>query len=391
VSPRLRGRGTPTAADARFMARALELAARGVGRTWPNPPVGAVFVRNGRVVGEGFHAAAGGPHGEVAALLDAGDRARGAELYVTLEPCTVHGRTPPCSDAMVALGLRRAVIATTDPNPRVRGRGVRALRAAGVEVVVGPGHDEAQALIAGFRMRMTAGRPLVTLKLATTLDGRIAARGGDARWITGPDARRLAHRLRDVHDAVLVGAGTVRADDPRLTCRVPGGRDPVRVVLAGPRLDLPPRAQLLRPGGPPTWVVTTTAADPPRSARLARAGVEVITVPGRRGRAAFGDVARALGARGLTTLLVEGGGEVAASALRAGVVDRLVLFVAPTLLGGDARPAIGALDVARVADAVGLRDVTVGRAGRDLVVEARVALRAGKPFASPRRARYRKP
>lgn len=358
-------------ADARFMARALALAARGLGRTWPNPSVGAVFVRNGRVVGEGFTRPAGGPHAEIVALRQAGDRARGADLYVTLEPCSHHGRTPPCADALLGLGLRRVVVAQVDPNPRVRGRGIRRLRAAGVQVDVGEGRDEAERLLAGFRRWITTGRPLVTLKLAGSWDGRIAAAGGDARWITGPAARRIAHGLRDVHDAILVGAGTVRQDDPELTCRLRGGHDPVRVVLAGSDLRLPPRAKVLA-GGPPTWVVAPRDAAPGRVAALERRGIPVVLVPARRGRMSFDAVLAALGARGLTTLLVEGGSTVAAAALGSGAVDRLVWFTAPLLLGGDGVPAVGALGIRRVADGIRLDVQGVAWAGSDLVVEARV-------------------
>lgn len=358
-------------ADARFMARALALAARGLGCTWPNPSVGAVFVRSGRVVGEGFTRPAGGPHAEIVALRQAGARARGADLYVTLEPCSHHGRTPPCADALLSLGLRRVVVAQVDPNPRVRGRGIRRLRAAGVQVDVGEGRDEAERLLAGFRRWVTTGRPLVTLKLAGSWDGRIAAAGGDARWITGPAARRIAHGLRDVHDAILVGAGTVRQDDPELTCRLRGGHDPVRVVLAGSDLRLPARAKVLA-GGPPTWVVAPRDAAPRRVAALERRGVSVVLVPARRGRMPFDAVLDALGARGLTTLLVEGGSTVAAAALGSGSVDRLVWFTAPLLLGGDGVPAVGALGIRRVADAIRLDVQGVAWAGADLVIEARV-------------------
>jgi len=362
----------PAAADARFMARALELAARGLGRTFPNPPVGAVFVHGGRVVGEGFHRRAGLPHAEIEALRAAGGRVRGATLYVTLEPCAHWGRTPPCADALLGLGLGRVVVAMVDPNPRVRGRGIARLRRAGIPVVVGPGAEEARLLTEGYRSRVLRGRPLVTLKLATTLDGRIAAPGGDARWITGPGARRLAHALRDISDAVLVGAGTVRADDPRLTCRLPGGRHPVRIVLAGRALDLPARARVLARGGPPTWVIAPRGARPARVAALRRRGVEVLLVPGRRGRLPFAALARLLGARGLTSLLIEGGATVAAEALRARVVDRLVLFVAPALLGGDAVAAVGPLGLGRVRDALRVTDLALGRVGSDIVLEGRV-------------------
>ncbi len=357
------------------MGRALELAARGLGRTFPNPPVGAVLVRGGRVLGEGFHTRAGAPHAEIEAVKAARGRVRGATLYVTLEPCTHHGRTPPCVDALLALGLRRVVVAMIDPNPRVRGRGVARLRQAGIPVLVGPGAEEARLLTAGYRSRVLRGRPVVVLKLAATLDGRIAAAGGDARWITGPRTRRWAHALRDVTDAVLVGAGTVRTDDPRLTCRLPGGRNPVRVVLCGPRLALPSAARVLRTARAPTWVVAPVGAAPARVAALRRRGVEIVLVPGRRDRVSFARLVRALGARGLTTLLIEGGGTVAAEALRARVVDRLVLFLAPALLGGDAVPAIGSLGFTRVGRAVAVEGLAVGRIGRDLVLEGRVRYR----------------
>lgn len=356
------------------MGRALALAERGLGRTYPNPPVGAVVVRGRRVVGEGFHARAGAPHAEIVALRQAGPAARGAELFVTLEPCTHHGRTPPCVDALLPLGLKRVVVATTDPNPRVRGRGIRRLRAAGIEVVVGPRGAEARELLAGFRSLMLVGRPLFTLKLATTLDGRIATRRGDARWITGPVARRLAHRLRNRHDAILVGAGTIRADDPRLTCRLPGGRNPIRVVVVGREVNLPPTARVLRTGDAPTWVVVPRKALPSRLAVLRRHGVEIVTVAtGRGGRASFTRIGRVLGRRGLTSVLIEGGAMIAAEALRAGVVDRVVLFLAPRFLGGDALPAIGPLRIGRLAEALRLRHVRVAPAGDDLIVSGRVA------------------
>jgi len=364
-------------ADARHMARALELAARGLGRTFPNPPVGAVLVRGNRVVGEGWHHRAGGPHAEILALRAAGAHGRGATLYVTLEPCTHFGRTPPCLDALLPLGLRRVVVAMADPNPRVRGRGIAGLRRARIPVVVGPGAEEARRLTAGYTMRMRHGRPLISLKLATTLDGRIAAAGGDARWVTGAAARRLAHGLRAVSDAVLVGAGTVRADDPRLTCRLRGGHDPIRIVVAGPALRLPAHARVLAGGGPPTWVVAPANAAPGRVAALRRRGVDVLLVPGADGRVPFDALAQALGARGLTSVLVEGGGDVAAAALRARVVDRLVLFVAPRLLGGDGVAAIGALGIRGMRTALRVEGPSVARVGDDLVLEGRVRYSRG--------------
>jgi len=370
------------------MARALELAARGVGRTFPNPPVGAVFVRGNRIVGEGWHHHAGGPHAEIEALRDAGERARGAELFVTLEPCAHHGRTPPCVEALLPLGLGRVVVAMRDPNPRVRGRSIQRLRRAGVAVVVGAGAADAEELLVGHTSVTIRRRPHVVLKLATTLDGRIAAAGGDARWITSSAARRVAHGLRDVCDGVLVGAGTVRADDPELTCRVRGGRDPVRVVLSGPRLALPRRARVFTSGRAPTWVVAPRGATATEVAALERAGARVLLLPARRGRVPFADVLRALAAEvGLTTVLLEGGADVAAEALRARLVDRLVLFLAPSLLGGDGLGAIGSLGIRRAADALRVRGLRVAHVGPDLLLDARPPVADAAPFASVRRSR----
>ena len=378
-----RRRVAEPSADGRFMARALELARQGLGRTHPNPSVGAVLVRSGRVVGEGFTAPAGGPHAEVGALRAAGARAKGADLYVTLEPCAHVGRTPACVEALLPLGLRRVVIAAVDPNPRVRGRSIRRLRAAGVSVTVGVGEAEANAIMAGYRSTMLRGRPLVMLKLASTLDGRIASRTGDARWITGAAARRRAHELRDVHDAILVGASTVRADDPELTCRIPGGRDPVRVVVCGPRLDLPARARVLDVRTAPTLIVTAAGADPRRVAQLRRRGVAVAPIPGRRGNVSALALMRTLTARGITSVLVEGGATVAADLLHLGLVDRIAWFVAPSILGGDALPAVSGLGIDEVGAAIRLEHIDVARAGDDVLVTASVRPKdGGRPFAS---------
>jgi diaminohydroxyphosphoribosylaminopyrimidine deaminase/5-amino-6-(5-phosphoribosylamino)uracil reductase len=337
------------------------------------------------VIGEGFHSRAGAPHAEAEALRAARGQVRGATLYVTLEPCAHHGRTPPCADTLAPLGLRRVVVAMVDPNPCVRGRGIARLRRAGVRVVLGPGAAEARVLTAGYATWMRHGRPLVVLKLAVTLDGRIAAAGGDARWISGPAARHLVHGLRDTMDAVLVGAGTVRVDDPRLTCRLPGGRNPTRVVLAGRRLALPADARVLS-GRPPALVIAPLGAAPRRVGVLRRRGVEVAMLPARQGRVPFGRVVRLLGERGITTLLLEGGATVAAEALRARAVDRAILFVAPRLLGGDGVAAIGSLGLRRVGAAIRLDPLAVGRLGDDVVLEGAVRY-PGATFASPGEAR----
>lgn len=326
--------------SARFMRRALALARKGLGRTAPNPAVGAVVVRRGRVVGEGYHRAAGEPHAEVLALRAAGEKARGADLYVTLEPCVHRGRTPPCTDAVVAAGIARVAYAMEDPNPRVRGRGARRLREAGLAVHEGPLSGEAGELNRGFARWVATGRPFVTLKLALSLDGQIAAAGGASRWISGEAARRLVHRMRSEADAVLVGGGTARRDDPLLTARVRGGRSPRRVVVTT-RPGALRRNRLLREGGGEV-IVACPAGIPRREAERLRAiGARVLPLPSRGGRIRAADLLAALGAEGVTSLLVEGGGKTAGWLAAEGAVDRYVLFVAPLLLGEGVRALSG--------------------------------------------------
>ena len=355
------------------MARALVLAARGFGRTHPNPPVGAVLVKGSRVIGEGFHRRAGGPHAEVAALRRADAGTAGATLYVTLEPCTHFGRTPPCVDAVLDARIARVVVGMRDPNPQVCGRGLRRLRQAGVSVSTGVLETECRRLLSGYHTYVTMRRPLVVLKLAASLDGRIATATGASRWITGARARRCSHEMRNRLDAVMVGAGTVRADDPRLTCRAPGGRDPIRIVLDG-RLSISPRSRVLRVRSQaPTWVFAAQDASERRAAALARAGAEVIRLRGR-GTVDLPRVLRELWLRGVTSVLIEGGATLAAAALRARLVDRIVLFLAPMIIGGDGVPAVAALGTKRVAGAVQLRNLKIDRVGEDLVIEASLPL-----------------
>lgn len=362
--------------DAAMMRRALALAERGVGRTSPNPPVGCVVVRDGAVVGEGRTAPAGGPHAEVVALAAAGPAAAGATAYVTLEPCAHHGRTPPCADALVAAGVARVVYALRDPNPRVDGAGAARLAAAGVAVEADVGADAAAALYAPFARWIATGRPFVTAKWAMSLDGRIATRSGDSRWISGSAARALAHRLRDRVDAVLVGAGTIRADDPELTVRLaadaapPDGRQPLRVVLAG-RRGVPPAARLFDTTVAPTLVV---AAGLPagQAAALAARGVEVVVVAGRAGRVDVDAVLDALGRRGLLHVLVEGGAAIHGSFAAARAIDAVWAVVAPLVIGGAAAPGpVGGRGAARLADAMRLADVTSHAVGDDIVIEGR--------------------
>jgi diaminohydroxyphosphoribosylaminopyrimidine deaminase/5-amino-6-(5-phosphoribosylamino)uracil reductase len=356
--------------DQRWMRAALELARRGLGEVWPNPAVGCVLVRDGRVVGRGWTQPGGRPHAEIEALSRAGEQARGATAYVTLEPCSHTGKTGPCADALVAAGIARAVVATRDPDPRVDGRGIERLRQAGVEVLEGVEREAAAELLAGFASRIVHGRPLVTLKLALTLDGRIATRTGDSKWITGPEARAEAHALRARQDAVAVGIGTALVDHPLLTVRLPGwaGRPRPRIVFDA-RLQLPLTAPLVAGAGQvPTWVLTLPDADRTRRHALQDLGVEVVEVPADgTGRLSMPAALAALGGRGLTRLLVEGGGRIAASLLAAGLVDRLVIFRAGLVLGGDAIPGVAGLGLELVAQAPVFRRAGLRTAGADVV------------------------
>jgi len=268
--------------DQAFMARALDLALQGRGLTSPNPVVGALVVAAGAVVGQGYHRRAGEAHAEVLALAEAGSRARGATLYVTLEPCNHHGRTPPCTDAIIAAGVRRVVFGVRDPNPLVRGGGGARLRRHGIAVELGVEAEACAELLAGFTSLVTRRRPLVTLKLAASLDGRIATSTGASRWITSPPARALVHQLRDEHDAIMVGAGTVIADDPQLTCRRRGGRDPLRVIVDG-RLRLPLTAAVVSERAAAGTAVATAVRGGAKLRALRRRGVRVVSLPGRRG------------------------------------------------------------------------------------------------------------
>jgi diaminohydroxyphosphoribosylaminopyrimidine deaminase/5-amino-6-(5-phosphoribosylamino)uracil reductase len=352
------------------MAVALRLAERGLGSVWPNPAVGCVLVQDGRIVGRGWTQPGGRPHGEVEALGRAGAAALGATAYVSLEPCAHYGRTPPCTMALLQAGVRRVVAATVDPDPRVNGRGIEQLRQAGVEVAVGFGRNEADAINAGFILRVRAGRPLVTLKLATSLDGRIATRTGASQWITGEPARAHGHLLRRSHDAVMIGSGTALADDPSLNCRLPGLEDgsPVRVVLDR-RLRLDPASKLATGARTmPTWLFTGSGAPPRRQEILRALGVDVQAVGiDATGRLDLGEVLAALASRGITRVLAEGGAELATSLLRARLVDRLAWFRAPVLIGGDGRAAIGDLGIDAIADAL-----APGPAGSTLLARDRL-------------------
>ncbi len=332
--------------DVHFMRQALRLARKGWGRTSPNPMVGAVLVRDNAVVGQGWHAMAGGPHAEVVAIRDAGEAAAGATLYVTLEPCSTQGRTPPCVDAILAAGIRRVVIGTCDPNPAHAGRAVATLREAGIEVVMDVEQAACQALNEAFFCWIRHRRPYVILKMAMTLDGKIATRTGESQWITGPVARRHVQRLRQWADAVLVGAETVRRDNPQLLVRSPRSwpRQPLRLV-ASRSGDLGDAPHVLTDGRAETRVVRADSPD--------------------AWRALLGE----LGARQITALLVEGGGQLAGELLAAGCVDKVAFFIAPRLLGGaDSRPVTAGPSPAHLADAAQLSHMQTRRLGADLLV-----------------------
>lgn len=339
--------------DQEYMRVALGLATRGLGNVWPNPAVGCVLVKEGRVVGRGWTQPGGRPHAETEALKRAGEAARGATAYVTLEPCSHHGKTPPCADALVAAGIARCVVAAGDTDSRVSGQGLERLRAAGISVETGVLQEEARTLNTGFFKRVEQGLPLVTLKIASTLDGKIALANGESKWITGPEARAMVHRERARHDVVLTGAGTLRADDPDLRCRLPGGdlRPVVRAVLS--RRGVSADSQLARSAGEaPVWVFCDADTDvPPGVRRFPLEGPEAVL--------------RTLAAEGVTRVMIEAGGRLAASFLGSGLVDRVLWFRAPMVIGGDGLPAISALGLDHLAQSPDFARLASGPVGRD--------------------------
>ncbi|MDX1501677.1 MAG: bifunctional diaminohydroxyphosphoribosylaminopyrimidine deaminase/5-amino-6-(5-phosphoribosylamino)uracil reductase RibD [Thermoanaerobaculia bacterium] len=361
----------PSDLEVELMRRALALARRAEGRTSPNPMVGAVVVRDGEIVGEGYHRRAGAPHAEVEALAAAGERARGARVYVTLEPCSHHGRTPPCADALLQAGVAEVVYAVGDPNELVSGRGHRRLEAAGVKVRAGLCADEARELNLPFFRHVTTGRPFVTAKFAMSLDGKIATRAGDSQWISGPESLLRVHEMRDTSDAILVGARTALTDDPRLTTRREGARDvrhPLRVV-ADSTGRVPATARLYAAEPPPGATLATTQAAPAvHREALSRQGVAVWTLPAAPdGRVSLSHLLDELGRHEVLTLMVEGGGELLAALLAEGLVDRLWAITAPLVIGGRGAPGpVGGPGVERLADALRLRRLRVESVGDDL-------------------------
>jgi diaminohydroxyphosphoribosylaminopyrimidine deaminase/5-amino-6-(5-phosphoribosylamino)uracil reductase len=362
------------ASDHKYMGRALELAARGRYTTDPNPRVGCVLVRNGEVVGEGWHVRAGGPHAEINALRAAGERAAGATAYVTLEPCCHHGRTPPCTEALIAAGVRRVVAAMDDPNPRVGGAGLQTLQAAGIEVCSGVLAAEAEQLNPGFVMRMRQGRPWVRCKLAMSLDGRTAMASGESQWITGEDARRDVHRWRALSSAIMTGVGTVLADDPSLTVRLGEGaagspRQPLRVIL-DTHLRTPPEARLL--GLPGETLILTCIPDAQREVRLDGNAVSVVTLPMDSGRLDLAAVMTYLGRMEINEVHLEAGATLSGALLAAGLVDELLVYLAPHLMGDAARGLFRLPGLERMEQRIGLSMSDIRAVGRDWRITATV-------------------
>jgi diaminohydroxyphosphoribosylaminopyrimidine deaminase/5-amino-6-(5-phosphoribosylamino)uracil reductase len=338
--------------DTRHMAHALALGRRGFGSAWPNPSVGCVLVKEGRIVGRGWTQPGGRPHAERMALEQAGSAAKGATAYVTLEPCAHHGKTPPCAEALIAAGVARVVSAIEDPDTRVSGKGFALLRAAGIKVETGVLAQEAERDLQGFLLSRREGRPFLTLKLALTLDGRIATASGESQWITGPEARRRVHALRMSHDVVMVGGGTARADDPLLTVRDMGTpRQPVRVVLSQ-SLDLPAEGRMAASARDvPLWLLHGASAPKARQEAWRETGATLIEVPTDNGQLAPQTVLRALAQAGLTRVFCEGGGQLAASLMQAGLVDQLIVFSAGAVIGSEGLPGVGGLKLTALSDA----------------------------------------
>ncbi len=364
------------------MRRALRIARKGEGRVSPNPMVGAVIVRDGRIIAEGYHRCCGANHAETNALMAAQGPVKGATLYVTLEPCSHHGRTPPCVEALIASRIGRVVIGTVDPNPLVCGKGIEALRRRGIETTVGVLDEECRRLNEIFFKFIRTGIPFVTVKFAQTLDGRIATSEGHSRWISSPASLRFAHRLRATHDAILVGAGTVLKDDPELTCRLVPGRNPLRLVVDS-RLRIPPDSRLFAGAPGERGIVATTERAPGRRRRLfEKRGIELFTLePDQTGQVDLGDLLRTLGRRGTASLLVEGGAALITSFLKAGLADRMIVVLAPKIVG-EGINAIGDLGIRRMDDALNLSVERILRRDGDWILDARI--RPGnRPDAPP--------
>ncbi len=354
--------------DKRYMRVALRLALKGAGTTSPNPLVGAVVVRGGKIIATGYHRLAGEDHAEIVALKQAGSRAKGATLYLNLEPCSHYGKTPPCTNSIVLAGVREVVAGMVDPNPRVSGRGIRKLRGAGIRVRVGILEEECRRLNEAFSKYITQRLPFVILKLAASLDGKIATSTGHSRWVTGESCRQYVHKLRNQVDAVLVGVGTVIADNPQLTCRVPGGRDPWRLVLDG-HLRIPLSAKLLHQRAPEKNIIVTGLRSSRTKIREIRElGAQVWRFPPREGKIPWTPLLNKLAAMGILSVMIEGGGTTASGALLEKRVDKILFFYAPKIIGGDGKAMVEALGVKAMRRCRQVTDLEVRKFGKDFLV-----------------------
>ncbi len=353
------------------MQRALALADKARGKTSPNPMVGALLVKGAEVVAEGYHKKAGTPHAEAVALARAGARAKGTTLYVNLEPCChTDKKTLPCTDGIIRAGVKRVVAAMKDPNPKVSGRGFRKLRAAGIDVISGVLRQEALDLNRVFIRFITTGLPYVTLKVAQSLDGKIATANGRSKWITGPVSRRMVHRLRSENQAVLVGAGTVKADDPSLTARIRSGKNPIRIIVDG-KLEISSNSKVLTDGLAPTWIATVKSPKRGPVSPVLQKAAEILYVGGKNGKLDMKELMREIGKRGVSSVLIEGGSGINAAVLRAGVINRVMFFIAPKIIGGrNAIPSVGGPGINLLEEAARLGSMSVTHTGADILVEA---------------------
>jgi diaminohydroxyphosphoribosylaminopyrimidine deaminase/5-amino-6-(5-phosphoribosylamino)uracil reductase len=354
--------------DEKYMRLAIELAEKAKGRTSPNPMVGAVIVKNNEIVGKGYHQKAGTPHAEVHAIKDAGEKAKDATIYVSLEPCSHYGRTPPCTQAIINAGLSRVVMAMTDPNPRVNGSGRKILESHGIEVTSGIFEEEARKLNEFFIKYITTKLPFVILKTAMTLDGKIATYSGKSKWITSEESRNRVHQIRNEVDAILVGIGTVIKDDPSLTTRIPDGRDAIRIILDS-HAKIPLNAKVLNLKSHAKTIVAVTSSAPEDKISQIKQKAEVIIIPEKDGRVNIYELMKKLGEMEITSVMIEGGAEVNASALKASVIDKVMFFIAPKILGGkDALSPIGGIGVDDPSEAIKLKDISIEQVGEDILI-----------------------
>ena len=357
------------------MRLALDLARKAEGKTSPNPVVGAVIVKSGKIIAKGYHKKAGSPHAEIIALRKAGRKSIGADLYVNLEPCCHHGKTPPCTEAIIAAGIKRVVLGIRDPNPLVRGKGIRFLKKQGIEVDVGILKRDCKEVNETFIKYITTGRPWVILKSALSLDGKVATLTGDSRWISGPKAREYAHQLRSKVDAVLVGAETVRVDDPRLTVRLnkKGIRNPVRVVVAG-KQPIPVSSKIFNNALRERVICATTASQSlSQKKKLQLKGVELLSMKYKRKKVDLSLLMDKLGKMGITSIMIEGGAEISGDALKEKIVDKVIYFIAPKIIGGKRAPGpVGGQGISKLKDFIQLKDMSVAKLGDDFVIEAKI-------------------